>query len=659
LGQQCVIALQQFGVNVNAVEMAKPAAWEVQNLDLALTSLTIGDCRQAEVLEQAGVKECRAVLLVTSNERINIEAAFACRRLNPTIRLVVRSAKQNLNDLLGLHLRNFVAFEPTQLSASTFALTGLGEEILGFFNLDRQLVRAVCQKISPEHRWYHRQLHELNSRTNRVIGHRSKQSSSDRKPNLEPASAVFHTWEPDARLQVGDELIYVEIADVSALIPQQIQSQPSSSQKPWQLITPGLLWRKIEQCLWSGWQWISENQTRRVVGICGFIATTLSILSLALFATNYPDISLPDAFFVTAVLMLGGYGDLFPQIPFDIPIPWWLRLFALGLSLTGIALVGVLYGLLNERILSARFQFLSRRPPVPLKDHLVIIGLGRVGQKVAERLHELKQPIVGLSSSELDPEVLPQVPVIVGNVNLSINKANLSTAKGTIAVTDDEMVNLEISLMTHAINPGCKLVIRAFEQNFSDNLTQLLPYANVLCAHAISAEAFVAAAFGENILSLFRINQQNILVTEYTIEGGDTLNGRILAEVAYGYGVVPILHQEPQKQARFMPSDYLRLNVGDRLIVLASTDGLRRIEIGSTLPRSYQIRIEKVINQDAAFEGANAIARISGCSIVRARETMANLPIIFSIALYQHQAQQLLRELRKAQVSASIIASST
>jgi hypothetical protein len=108
-----------------------------------------------------------------------------------------------------------------------------------------------------------------------------------------------------------------------------------------------------------------------------------------------------------------------------------------------------------------------------------------------------------------------------------------------------------------------------------------------------------------------------------------------------------------------MPSDYLRLNVGDRLIVLASTDGLRRIEIGSTLPRSYRIRIEKVINQDAAFEGANAIARISGCSIVRARETMANLPIIFSIALYQHQAQQLLRELRKAQVSASIIASST
>jgi hypothetical protein len=66
-------------------------------------------------------------------------------------------------------------------------------------------------------------------------------------------------------------------------------------------------------------------------------------------------------------------------------------------------------------------------------------------------------------------------------------------------------------------------------------------------------------------------------------------------------------------------------------------------------------RIEKSPNKESAFEGANAIARISGCSITKARETMAQLPVTLSISLYKHQAKRLVRELGKLQFSASII----
>jgi Trk K+ transport system NAD-binding subunit len=656
LGQQCVDALGRFGVNVNAIELAKPTSWEIPNLDGLLASLVIGDCRQPQILEQAGIKDCRTVLLVTSNERINIETAFACRLINPSVRLVVRSAKQNLNELLENHLGNFVAFEPTQLSASTFALAGLGEEVLGFFNLDRQQIRVIRQQILPEHNSYHRQLYELNSRTRRVLARGTADDSST--ANLSQSFQSFYNWEPDDRLNAGDALTCIEIVDAATLLFEQTAqtAQLSANKKTWKENIHIFLGQNIKQNLVKAWQWLGENQSRRVAAICGAIATTLVLLSVSLFWLNYPGINPLDAFFTTAILLLGGYGDLFNQVPFSTPIPWWLRIFALGVTLTGIALVGVLYGLLNERILSARFQFLSRRPPVPLKDHIVLIGLGRVGHKVATYLQELKQPLVGISSSDLDPGVLPQMPLVVGNINHSLSKVNLSTARSIIAVTDDEMVNLEAGLMSHAVNSDCGLVIRTFEQRFSDNLAQLLPYADVLCAHAISAEAFAAAAFGENVLSLFRIDRQIILVTEYQIEEGDTLNGRILAEVAYGYGVVPILLQEPQNQARLMPSDHLRLHVGGRLVVLATSDGLRRIESGAIASRSWRVRIEKSLNKEAAFEGANAIARISGCSIIKARETLADLPVTLSISLYKHQAKRLVRELGKLQVSASMIA---
>jgi hypothetical protein len=70
----------------------------------------------------------------------------------------------------------------------------------------------------------------------------------------------------------------------------------------------------------------------------------------------------------------------------------------------------------------------------------------------------------------------------------------------------------------------------------------------------------------------------------------DTLNGLLLSEIAYGYQVVPLLHQRVnQKYPRPMPSDDVRLVVGDRLIVLATIDGLKRIERGELGDRTWQV----------------------------------------------------------------------
>jgi hypothetical protein len=132
----------------------------------------------------------------------------------------------------------------------------------------------------------------------------------------------------------------------------------------------------------------------------------------------------------------------------------------------------------------------------------------------------------------------------------------------------------------------------------------------------------------------------------------------ILAEIAYGYGVVPILHQRsPQESATLMPSDDVQLHSGDRLVVLATTNGLRRIELGEMCPRLWQVRVEKAITSEAVFVGANEISRISGCDLKTARSLMSNLPGILPLKLYDHQAQRLVRRLSRVQVIANAIAS--
>jgi Trk K+ transport system NAD-binding subunit len=632
LGQNCVAAIHEFGGNVSAIDQNQPINWEIPELPKFLENLVIGDCRQADILETAGIHECRAILLVTSNEKVNLETAFAARSINPEIRLIVRSAKQNLNDLLTGFLGNFIAFEPTQLPAPAFALAALSDEIMGFFTLDHQLMRVVQEEIDPKHKWCEtRMIYELNNRNRRILNHKVG-------GQLRSESALFNQLEPEARLKPRDILTFVELVE-SDTSNRSATSQKKDLVQRIRELTSNLLWANLRRNLVSYRAWLAESRTRMAAALCGLVVVSLIVIGTILFRLYYPNISLHDSFYTTVSLILSGYGNIFSAIISTDPAPPWLRFFGLILTIIGTALLGLLYGLLTESLLSARFQFLSRRPPIPDQDYVVLVGLGRVGQGVAKFLQEFKQPLVAIANAEVDLTLLPNIPLISGNINSALEKISLAKAKSLIAVTDDEMLNLELAMMTHAANPQSRLVIRAFEQGFTKNLSQLLPY----------------AAYGENVISLFRLDNQTVLVTEYFVETGDTLEGLILAIVAYGYGVIPVLYQEPHGKPKFMPIDDIRLGNGDRLVVLATIKSLQAVEGGIIAIPTWYVYIEHSSNKEAIFEGANVIVRVCNVPMATARTLMENLPNRLDFPLYKLQAQRLVRELIKAQVSGYIV----
>lgn len=650
LGQHCVAVLKEFGVSVIAIEPEPSYNWEIPNLADFLDDLVVGDCRQIDILRQAKIEQCRAVLLVTSNERINAEAALTIRQMNSQTRLVVRSAQENLNQLLSQYLGNYVAYQATQFPANTFALAALGSETLGFFPLEEQWLRVVKRQILADDPWcQRRRLWELNTRTRRLLKHTTLSS--------QPPKA-FHDWELDTLLLPNDTLTYIEITNRHIFKPQPYAKR---SYYPWwqfwQKRIKSLSWENLKQKLIAFWLTSYRDRLRRVAIVCAVTVFLLLLLGTILFHWHSPEITLPQALYTTAILLLGGYADLFGDFPPAANIPWWLQLFSLGLTLIGTAFVGVLYALLTEALLSARFQFLQRRPPIPVKDHVVLVGLGRVGQRIAALLQEFQQPVVGLTKRELDSSILPNLPVIFGEFTEGLKKANLAMAKSVVIATDDELLNLEVGLMTNDTNAQAGLVIRTFEQRLSENLKHLLPNAQVLCVYALTAKAFAGAAFGEHIRSLFQLSNQTILVTEYKIETGDTLNGLLLSEVACGYEVVPILHQKQNNSPQLIPSDDSRLAIGDRLVILATIDGLRRIEEGEICLqlRKWLVTVEKALTQEAKFEGANTISLISGCTLKEARQLMNNLPGMMPTPLYRQQAQRLVKELTKRQVTASLV----
>ena len=165
---------------------------------LAGTTAFKGDCRQVELLERAGAKEARAVVIVTSDDLVNISTALLVRRMNPTARVVVRMFNQNLIARFAGAVKNTVALSVSALIAPVLALTAVTGDAIGAFRLDDG-ARQVSELVAVE--------------GSELVGQRI--ATLAREHNLVPLAHVPAAGAPrlllnvntDATLAPGDRLI--------------------------------------------------------------------------------------------------------------------------------------------------------------------------------------------------------------------------------------------------------------------------------------------------------------------------------------------------------------------------------------------------------------------------------------------------------------------
>ncbi len=656
LGQQSVINLKKFDhdpfeVNITAIDQAQIQTWEIEDLPKQLAVPPIlGDCRREEVLKAAGIDQSRAILIVTSDESTNVECAITARRLNPHIQIILRSSRHSLNALLERQLGRFVALDATELPAMTFALAGLGDNTVSVFTIGEHRFRVVDRFVQAGESDFDEQpMQQLHRSRSRLLDFNPVRPPQQPLGWATTASSIFHRWQPHVRISAGDRITYIEAVDES--------NPPKASKNP--LIAIGQWLEDWHSGDWrrrlKNWRQPSEQSLERVVAIALLTALVLWMTGSILLKFTVPGVTWVRAIVLGAVLLLGGFGDVFGGFA-PSGTPGWVQLICLVITLASIVVVLGVSGLVADQLLSSRFAFLQKRPRLPRSNHVIVIGLGRIGRKVTSLLLDFNQPLIAIDTQLNHPELFTQVPVLVGNVLEELSAANLATAKSLIAVTSDQMLNLEIALLATEKNIGAQHlfspVVRTRSQHFSKNLAALMPQARAFCPYALSAEAFAGAAFGESILGLFRLGSQTILITEYVIEAGDTLVGKQISQISYGYGVVPILRETRgpagDLRAILMPTDEQRLAPRDKLFVLSSINGLRRIEREEmTSPRRWNLAAEALPETTNAADAVQILAKLTGCSPRRAQSFVNQLPATISLDLYDYQAARLVQLMKE------------
>jgi TrkA-N domain len=160
-------------------------------------------------------------------------------------------------------------------------------------------------------------------------------------------------------------------------------------------------------------------------------------------------------------------------------------------------------GLVN-RLIDRRLTGLFGRRAVPRRDHVVVVGLGQVGLRLAVLLRRCGIGVVAVDDREDGENVgLARelaLPVVVGRgADPSLlSQLSLGRATALAAVTDDDLENISIAMAARRVAPDVRVVLRAGDGRVANETRSLFRIGLVRDVHRIAAVLIAARATGED-----------------------------------------------------------------------------------------------------------------------------------------------------------------
>ena len=313
---------------------------------------------------------------------------------------------------------------------------------------------------------------------------------------------------------------------------------------------------------------------RMAVALCALLTVLVTATLVLRFTYRYAGpghrISLLDAvYFTVETVTTVGYGDYSFRGE-----PAWLVVFAVLLMMTGALFVAVFFALVTNMLVSRRIEeSLGLQKITALRGHVLVIGLGTVGLRVARQLHDAGRDVVVIEKDERNRHLgqlrALGVPVMTADATLPevLTSARLAAASGVAVLTSDDLANLETGLAVRdQLGPrwsATPVALRIFDPQLAHSVKATFGFRNVRSTAALAAPWFVGAALGLDVLSTFYAGDELLLIARLTVTPGGGLEGLRMDELTARTRVLAlrraadrsVLEHPPRRTTRFRQAD--------------------------------------------------------------------------------------------------------
>ena len=216
-----------------------------------------------------------------------------------------------------------------------------------------------------------------------------------------------------------------------------------------------------------------------------------------------------------------------------------------------------------------------------MNKHIVLVGLGHLGFRVAQKLHEMGESIVVLEINTGTHTTIAArdmgIPVILADARHpgSLEGANVKDARTIILASQNDAMNLQIALKARSLNPKIQVVIRIFDEEFAHSLQDQFGFI-ALSATEMAAPVFAAAAAGADVTNPISIEGQLLGLARLTIKPNSPFVDKTVGYVEDNYHLNIVLLRHDHS-SEMHPTDSCPLHSGDTLAVLGGPTQLNRL----------------------------------------------------------------------------------
>ena len=488
LGVRVLQELRELGIAVTAF-CTRPEAPFARAAQAAQVPLVVGDPENVDTLRDAGVEEASVCVLLGDADLINLHVALELQELAPRARVVMRLFNTSLTGAVRDLLGDVTVLSSTELAAPAFVEAALRGSV--GFELRAGDRHVAVQEVDREHPDLWLALAEA--------------ESAEGEPTIFPVDAPRVVGIVDRGPAKKSEQSSASAGGLDALAASQnegfLTMATRLSRTIWVLIqgTVGILDRRLA-----------------VVGVMfGLLIATSTIVF-----DRYLGIGLLDAlYFVVVTFATVGYGDInLLEAPAEVKVYGIVAIMLGGLTLA------LAFGLVTDAIVGARLLRALGQYPMPRRDHVVVCGVGTTGTTIIEALDRAGVRCVAVERDEdaLDAAFVKRLrlPVVIGDIaaGTTLDDLRLGSARALLAVTKDDMANLQCALLARARAPGLRVVLRMFDPDLAARVERTTGIYLSRSVSALAAPAFVAAIFGRRTEAVLPVGAEVLQIVDLTAE---------------------------------------------------------------------------------------------------------------------------------------------